>query len=381
MTSMETVTTFEDHSQAIVSKFLQTAVAVDNEMGFGAPEPIVGELADPGEDDNGQGVTEDSIDYTADEQSQSHYLDYSALSKSFADNGIICSGLQPTVEDPDDKITYIFNSAVNSDLTILDWEMGDKGDIAIGSIVRLAKHDFESNGRLRLICVYTGVNHASLPVEVINPILTNLRDSGFTAEHVDNTDHIDVSKDQTNSFWRICVISKVGVGNSGVSEEQLPSELVKRFTVLTSGLLSNAAISALTEVRESANSFLGKFNKSLDTAYISHLLGLISLPDSREKSHEVAFDYAVGLISEEIKSRLQISTMIKDTLSEDVIQSWLQNVNPRNRKNFFNLQLNSREPCVFGNDIASRLLAVKNDDDLKVILHDVLNIFACDSRW
>lgn len=42
----------------------------------------------------------------------------------------------------------------------------------------------------------------------------------------------------------------------------------------------------------------------------------------RENAHEVAFDYGIDLLAEEIKSDLQISSQVKKSLSKDVLQNW-----------------------------------------------------------
>ena len=42
----------------------------------------------------------------------------------------------------------------------------------------------------------------------------------------------------------------------------------------------------------------------------------------RDQAHDVAFDYAVELISEELKSTLQINEKVKKSLSKEIISCW-----------------------------------------------------------
>ncbi|HGY7412124.1 TPA: hypothetical protein ACNTE8_005437, partial [Escherichia coli] len=64
-------------------------------------------------------------------------------------------------------------------------------------------------------------------------------------------------------------------------EKDLPNVLIKKFTNLTAGLLSNAALSCISEIREKTHGILTKYNNKLDTAYVSHILNLIKSKESR----------------------------------------------------------------------------------------------------
>ncbi|EEP7863683.1 hypothetical protein HCK95_004364, partial [Salmonella enterica] len=67
----------------------------------------------------------------------------------------------------------------------------------------------------------------------------------------------------------------------------------------------------------------------------SHILNLMNSRESRPYAYENAHDYAVDLISEEIRSTLQISENLKKSLSKDSLSHWpIFQYTKNGRKNF-----------------------------------------------
>jgi hypothetical protein len=170
------------------------------------------------------------------------------------------------------------------------------------------------------------------------------------------------------THWKIEIVNK---GNT--QEAGLCDFLIDSFTELTAGLLSNAALSAIASIRDNTHNLLHKFNKELDTAYLSHVLGLISSPDMREQANEVAFDYAVDLISEELKSELQISQIVKESLSEEILKSWPQHMSKKQKANRFRIKVGGHS-IDFNNRIMEKLLAATQEQNLKTVLNEDLEI-------
>lgn len=351
---------FYNISRQIVEKFIQNVVAVDDQMVFDArpnASEDIDEILEP--DSSFLGLSEESNEASHSSQlNLDNSLYYQDLSSEFAEKAIICSGLKPYA-DENKTINAIVKSSKNSDITILDWQMeldNDIGRIARKSIIKIIANDILNKGRLRLIVIYTAENISTV-LDKLNHELSGFRPI------VDNN-KINFSLSDLK-LCRICIISKQ------TNEKDLSEEVIKLFTELTVGILSNAALASITEVRDSTHNILYKFNKNLDAAYLSHVLGLISSPDMREQAHEVAIDYAVDLISEEIKSELQTSMHIKKSLSKTSLESWPSYINVDNSDTAFSIKVGDKLPIEFGSSRMKDLITVSSEGDLKGILEQV----------
>jgi len=364
---MPQTTSFIEHSRNITQHFLQSVVAVDDNMEFKPRKNEVNtdELVEPEEDSLGLGEM-DLTESTEEIAPLNHKLYYQDLSLEFATKGIVCGGFSPTENTPL-SLDAIVNTSKNADITILDWQMqiaGEDGKLATDTIKKIAENDITEGGRTRLICIYTAENALTTAqtlttaIEVLCPTLTGLT--------------ISFSKSEL-SHWKIEIVNKEK------QEVELCSFLINSFTTLTAGLLSNAALSSIASIRDNTHNLLHKFNKTLDPAYLSHVLGLISSPDMREQAHDVAFDYAVDLISEELKSGLQISKTVKDSLSKDILASWPTYVNPKAKIKIFRMQLGSEPFVEFNNVIMKKLLCATQEQTLIDILQEDIKMKTVDN--
>lgn len=164
---------------------------------------------------------------------------------------------------------------------------------------------------------------------------------------------------------------KIVVINKQTTIENLVDRSIEEFTHMTCGLLSNATLAAITEIRDKTHHHLYKFNKELDAAYISHVLGLISSPAMRENAHEVAFDYGIDLLAEEIKSDLQISTQVKKSLSKDVLQKWPDFIFDQNSGVNFRFKVGSCPEFPVTIDRMKRILSVTEKEEFEQILEEI----------
>lgn len=316
---MTSSTDFHKISEDCVRRFLHSVVAVDDNMSFGAgsdtfpTDEDIDALIDP---DDEPTSTINPLAYQVLESTKSkakiknHPFDYQALSEAFAKDGIACCGLLAKSFNAEER-DIITASSSKSDITILDWDMqSDNGKFAIEIIKSIIVSDINSGGRLRLLSIYTGEN--------VNAVITKLNNAlnGEYNSQIKDGDSIFIEDNYALEQWCIVVISK------DVYEKDLPNLLIKKFTSLTAGLLSNAALSCISEIREKTHGILTKYNNKLDTAYVSHILNLMTSKDSRQYAYENAHDYAVDLISEEIRSTLQISDRLKKYLSKDSLSHW-----------------------------------------------------------
>lgn len=374
---------FFESSQNIVKSFLSNVVAIDDRLCFGSrvEDPHDGQWSevedgfDRDTDDTGIGIpsvqpaTETQI--RGELEPSAHNLDYQDLSLAFAEYGINCSGFIPdpsrfaSIEEASDKILI---SAKRADITILDWSMDDRfhkntGTLALRSIEKLLQHDKALHGRLRLIVIYTAEpNHENI-AEDIEGYLHNVGDKIIV-----NRDGANIGFESPDlEFCKICVIAKKATAN------ELREEVICLFTKLTMGLLPNAALSALGELRDKTHHILHSFSRDLDSAYLSHILGLLSSPKVRENADEVAFDYAAELISEEFKSVLQISQSLKLSLEKSRIKEWLGHININNDDDYFEMMIGGEKGKV-GSEKIKQLLDATQSEQIIQILQEQMGI-------
>ncbi|WP_448660758.1 response regulator receiver domain [Enterobacter hormaechei] len=316
---MTSSTDFHKISEDCVRRFLHSVVAVDDNMSFGAgsdtfpTEEDIDSLIDP-DDVTTQVITPLAFQGLESTKSKAkiknHPFDYQALSEAFAKDGIACCGLLAKSFNVEEK-DIITASSRKADITILDWDMqSDSGQFAIEIIKSIIAADIISGGRLRLLSIYTGENVAAVMTKLNNELKKS-----YTTK-IKNENSLFIEDNYALEKWCIVIISK------DTYEKDLPDVLIKKFVNLTAGLLSNAALSCISEIRENTHGILTKYNNTLDTAYVSHILNLMTSKESRPYAYENAHDYAVDLISEEIRSTLQISENLKKSLSKDSLSHW-----------------------------------------------------------
>ncbi|ALM92433.1 response regulator receiver domain [Alteromonas stellipolaris] len=357
---MTPVLSFKENSKKIAQHFLQSVVAVDDNIKF-EPRPDLSneKLIEPDDADLGEFETGGNKQEVT--PALSHELYYQDLSHEFAIKGIICGGFAPE-GDVASSLKAVVNTSKNADITILDWQMdigAPDGEFATNTILNISEIDIKEGGRTRLICIYTA-KEASAVVDTLQKSLNSLQP---------NVSKCTLTFGLSNlTHWKIEVVNK-----GDTQEIELCEYLIDSFTELTAGLLSNAALSSIASIRDNTHNLLHKFNKELDTAYLSHVLGLISSPDMREQANEVAFDYAVDLISEELKSELQISQIVKDSLSKEILKSWPQHMSPKQKANRFKIKMGSKK-VEFNNKTMEKLISASKEEDLITVLEDDLDI-------
>ncbi|MDX1300926.1 response regulator receiver domain [Photobacterium sp.] len=362
---------FFSASRETAINYLSTVLTVDDMLGFGPQETLSEEDFIPEDDDATEyGVAD--IDNNNNEETPlaDHYLDYQELSKSFASFGLHCSGLKPDTTKPvSDVVDDIILSANKSDLCIFDWEMEalKDGSTAKSVIEKLVANDYALNGRLRLVVIYTGVDQAKHRIDIIDPIarLIETKLNGISSHTVKVTDqHVDICDQDENCSWRV-----VCVGKGTVDPSQLANITIDEFVDLTAGLLSNATLASIAELRLHTNSLLYKFNKNLDFAFISHVLGLMSSPLSRGNANNVSIDYAIDLVSEEIKSLLQNSSLLKDEFKEERMSKWPKFKNSNDQVKYL-LEYSDKSHELTADELLSVMnISNQSDEDYDTILN------------
>lgn len=332
---------FFESSKKIVQDFLNSVVAVDDNLFFGEVYQNDTIDSDDGfdsvvEDDSGLGqIVNQVVTPMQSDNPGEHPLNYQELSLAFSEVGINCCAFRPDNErfgSIEATADQIMRSAKRADITILDWSMDNKfgalsGTLAKRSIDKILCDDQCQHGRLRLIVIYTGEPNRQEIAEDICRSVSAVDDGAICQGET-----VSFRKSGLE-FCQLTVIEKKD------DAKELRDEVVSLFTKLTTGLLSNATLSAIGEIRDKTHHILHTFNKQLDPAYLAHVIGLLSSPQVREKSYEIAFDYATDLISEEIKSNLQISSAVKENLNLNRLHDWVEYTNSNQVADFYEIKV------------------------------------------
>lgn len=256
-------------------RFLKSVVVIDNEACFGESPP---------------GGT--------------HPLDAGALTRAFAQEGILCSVLAP--HDTDTAEHYV-PMVLAADAAVLDWQMSIEGGdktVLCRAIIK-AVLEKEQGRRPRLILIYTGESVTGSLVEALQAGLAPAEnDDGRTGNEPfvplrNEEDGFGLAADKLHivfvqkrgSAGRLGGLTpEAGGGAPRVAVEELPGCLLKEYTRLTEGILPDAAFNAVAAVRENTGTLLSLFKKELDPAFVHHLLLIPDLRDGELYLHELLRD-------------------------------------------------------------------------------------------
>lgn len=281
-------------SSAVVH-FLQTAVVLDDEayesLEFEHPPEAAASLAGesleddfvPDVEDVSRGLSEVGergvLDEKGDEvPDRPRALITEPLVEGFADYGIACAVLKPLVQGRQDEDHERLRAmARRADIIILDWQltgptpnvddvhMRDDGT-SLSFLTELLKEDQKYGVRFRLICIYTG-----------NPAIEGIaqRLESAVSQVLGKAVTMNGDMSITEGPLKIILVSKkrrdVYEVTSSVTAAELPALMVKEFESLVStGLMPDLALSALSAVRDGAHHLLHRFDSDLDPGLISH---------------------------------------------------------------------------------------------------------------
>lgn len=219
-----------------------------------------------------------------DGQGNVNNLEAPEISKIFAKEKKICAVYDPKNEDDINDFKHI---ALKSDIVVLDWfidlsESFDEGqeeddvddeDIRGKFTLDIISHltDAETSEKLKIILVYTGETNL---IEIAEKI------QGLNANLILNSDDLKLEIDKTTIYVRAKSNNQIGsdtrfthiplLKDKVLKYGELPSFLLNKYTELTSGLLSNFALTSLTTLRNNTSKILGLYNKNLDHAFLEH---------------------------------------------------------------------------------------------------------------
>lgn len=292
---------FMDYSKKVAKGFLHTVVVVDDQAEFGEkllPKPKMlqkpGRTARQEEDQSNSGA-------------ERHRLDAKKVMDLFASKGMVCSVLRPNEDE--DPLSIIEGAAKRADVFILDWEIhNDNGETAIKIINSIITSDLKDSPRLRLILIYTGEDGILRISEKIQDKCIGLKIFG------DNFTFSD-------GHLRIAIFAKEGakvpenLRGRVLSIEELPNRLSVEFAKITSGLVSNVVLEAISVLRDNTHLILGRLGPEIDPPYLAHRV-LLPNPDD-------AMDHIIDILSSEIHSILSDHS-VGERANIKMIKAWLE---------------------------------------------------------
>jgi len=279
-----------DASEKAAKRFLRSVVLIDNEAYMGQ----VGEEKD-------------------------HDIDAARVTAAFSDEKISCAVFRPVGLNVEQIAETGVNLVQRTDAAILDWQLGgneheDRSEACKAILKGVLEEDTKAGNPLRLIVIYTGDKVTNELLSLIQPVLDGY---GFTSDKENSL----FRKDNMRILVRQKQAAKPEVieglePETEIAPDKLPELVVTEFSKLANGLLSSAALHAVSAVRENAASLLGVFHNGLDPAFILHA---ILIPNFRD-----AHEFLVNLIADECRVLIENDQGLSDLIDKDWVRQWLQ---------------------------------------------------------
>jgi hypothetical protein len=266
-----------------------------------------------------------------------HFLDAGSVTSSFAKKQKFCSVYKPEhVNDlPDLKLI-----AKKADVVILDWYMDLKeesdpaDDETVVSeadprgtytlpIIESIISPSSSEGGVKLIIVYTG--------EVD---LAGVADKTYT--HLKSRHYEGLLRKGFEVFsdhFRIIIVGKPALQGQYrhtpeledriVKYDELPSFVVRAFSEMTSGLLSDFMVQSLCILRNNTSRLLSMYHQSLDPALVSHCALLPEPEDAQEQLIDMLTQSVSALLKYQYGSEASLVKRIDAWLDDKADDTYL----------------------------------------------------------
>lgn len=289
--------TFFDSSKIIAENFLQTVLFVDESIKF--PEdidknPLTSPKPRPGTDINISDVPNPEGSQV---EQASHNLVINEIIGIFAEKRILCSIIKPERADLSKLPNTLVNLLDNSDISILDWKLGDVAGKEVLDV--LEKMNEKRYPGLHLLIIYS----AEAPQVILEAICEKLSIGFPTGE----------DKSLNTRFGRVVIAAKPGnkFTDVHVNFDQLPDFAVNHFTDLVMGLISNSVLQAISIIRKKTNQIIDQFSRNLDPPYLTHRMLLLNPEDAEKHIEKMIVGEFDGLVEGNIGKSLDVSEIKK----------------------------------------------------------------------
>lgn len=306
-------------SKEVTKNFLHSAIIIDEEAHLGhdtatQTEPILSEnIINPDKSDVIISHSNLESAETKILKSVTHRLLAKPIIDGFAVNGILCSVLKP--EEKELPLNEILTKlAESADIIVFDWSLfNDQGKSSREMIKELTLTN--PQGQLRLISIYTAEPDLH---KILDQVFADLASSekDINAEIQKYEAELEIKAGSA----KIIVIAKPETDllpqmkNKIVSFEILPDYLISEFTKMTSGLISNVALKAFTEIRRNSHRIISKFDSSLDAPYLTHRSMLSNTVEAEDQVTALIESEIIGILNE---------AKIGETAGMNAIKYWL----------------------------------------------------------
>lgn len=305
---------FSNDQLSAATAFAQTMIVVDDEPRMKVEEKVPDSVQKPGRQHSAP--VEGEVKAVADPEAQrSHPLDTKGLIDGALELGLVCAIVTPR-RDEQGVPERVAKAARRADIVSLDWHMndGDEGELASEIIQAILKHDESSGGRLRLIAIYTGNKDKEKIFGLVSQRVNG--NEAITAKVVRQGDAL-INGSGVRIVWREKAMGRT-VPNTVVPECKLPEELLKEFSTLSAGLLTNVALAAISSMRDTTHHVLSKFKAELDGPFFHHRAFLQKPEDS--------MDYAVSIVLSALKAEVDKAQIAASYSSADAIKRRIESM-------------------------------------------------------
>ncbi|MBN6739422.1 hypothetical protein JKG47_02490 [Acidithiobacillus sp. MC6.1] len=301
-------TAFRLRAREVAKNFLQSVVVVDDRASYDSAQPTQVQRPRRGAS---LSITSNSARTAPNEQR--HHLNAKELIDGFAMKGMVCAVIKPEQGE-------IFQQAANNvsqraDVVILDWDIyGDGGESVLNTIEGIIDADSSEHDRLRLIVIYTGENDLAKISDQLEGRLQSFSEVIGLSVTRENVCVYRIGPARIVIYAKQASHLTMEFQSRAVAIDELPDAVINEFSRMTEGLLPNAVLKAIGELRRVTHRVINKFSAELDAAYLNHRA--LTVPSEEAQSH------FYPLIADEIEAILYDSG-VDDALSPDTIRSWL----------------------------------------------------------
>ena len=278
-------------------RFAQTMIVVDDEAEFSLgerKEEVPGEVVRPsrrqsrtapaGPDGAGDAGYLEKPEEVGD-KNETHLLDGKALTDSALRQGLVCSVIRPS--QGEDIIEGMVRAARRVDIICLDWTIHkDDGETTLSLIREVVEMDQQTDGRLRLIAIYTAEHGRRRILERVKvDVASTLEGMGIVGAGLKIVGGREI---QSNIGLKIIYLVKAHgasvpnwLATDRVSEKDLPERALNEFAGLCEGLLSSVALGTVAAIKDAAHQIVGSFSAEMDGPFFHHR-ALLRNPDEAE---------------------------------------------------------------------------------------------------
>lgn len=324
-----------------------------------------------------------------------HRFEVKPIIRESATKGLIATAFAPEHQD---DLSMVVSIGRKADVVVLDWRIDvndivstsvvdeeqddvadSRGDFAIKVIKKLIVENDAPIDQLKLIFIYTGETNLR---DIFTQLITSL--SGFT--------RID---DFTLSFGgvRISIWAKDSAAPSFMhmpeikprlrSYLELLDEVQIEYAKVSSGLLSNTCLNALTLLRNNTYKLLANFSPSLDPAFVAHRAMLPQPDDAGELLKETICGQLNAILTNADISQHVSSEIICDwLLSQEFVDTEIKatdkhKITINNTKRI--LWQSKGYVALLNGEVDASGKAILSEDDIKSFERRRLKKYACES--